>query len=747
MASRLFVVDLDLGLNSAKRFKFEDFSTNPSTDLSNGRVVYFTGSGSDQNHLRVYNGTSWKTLAYTDDVPTISISLDAPDLFSVSGSPADASGTLAFEWNTAAVNGVLAGPATGSTAAIPTFRSLVDADIPVEIARVEDVDTALEAYILLTEKGEPLGVAELDENGYVPAEQLDLSDYVTLTGVETLTNKTFNDYISFTNPSTTPVDGTIGINDTNEDFEITALVGDLKLSASASGKEVVVSDTLNVSNNIKLDGSLYFDYSETEGLPTPKAYINAFYGMGGTELYITSDGNARINANGTSGTASISGYNTSVAAQNNVILDANNGGEYLGSVDPDNQIATIGDINSEGVNLLTGTANQIVVSGDGTGDVTLSLDPDIILGGTAKAKIHFKNASDVQTATLQAESTGDFSIVGDANLVISGTTGEYIGSVGTNNQIATVGTSQTFSNKTIEAVTFNNISTYVYGVETSVGSAAIAFNEDGTLGISSNSGSGPYMGLGGNISITTSNDFTVTAFSGDIVLNAGGGEYLGSVVAGNQIATIGDLEALDAYDITSTQISNWDTAYGWGDHSLEGYLTTAVLSVSNTDGNLVVGVDSENPTIDLAEDIEISGSLTVQGDLTVNGEVTTLNTETLTVEDNIVVLNSNVTGTPSVNAGIEVERGTSDNATIVWNETNDVWTAGISGAEIAIARKFTTTTTGTTHTVTHNLGTSDVTVNCWLAGEQVEANVVVTDANTVTVTTNASVTLKTVVVG
>ena len=35
----------------------------------------------------------------------------------------------------------------------------------------------------------------------------------------------------------------------------------------------------------------------------------------------------------------------------------------------------------------------------------------------------------------------------------------------------------------------------------------------------------------------------------------------------------------DDSDFTSTDVSNWDTAYGWGDHSLEGYLT----SYSETD--------------------------------------------------------------------------------------------------------------------------------------------------------------------
>jgi hypothetical protein len=126
----------------------------------------------------------------------------------------------------------------------------------------------------------------------------------------------------------------------------------------------------------------------------------------------------------------------------------------------------------------------------------------------------------------------------------------------------------------------------------------------------------------------------------------------------------------------------------------------------------------------------------------------------MNVEDNIFVLNSNVTGTPSVNAGLEVERGTYTNASVYWNETANKWyldtPVDTADAAIAspIARKYVTTTTGTTHTITHNLNTSDVTVNCWLAGSQVEAAIVVTDANTVTVTTNSSITdLKTVVVG
>ena len=73
------------------------------------------------------------------------------------------------------------------------------------------------------------------------------------------------------------------------------------------------------------------------------------------------------------------------------------------------------------------------------------------------------------------------------------------------------------------------------------------------------------------------------------------------------------------------------------------------------------------------EKVDTTGDVTVGGNLTVNGTTTTLNTETLAIEDNIVVLNSNVTGSPTTNAGIEVERGTSSNVSVRWNETSDKW--------------------------------------------------------------------------
>jgi hypothetical protein len=71
--------------------------------------------------------------------------------------------------------------------------------------------------------------------------------------------------------------------------------------------------------------------------------------------------------------------------------------------------------------------------------------------------------------------------------------------------------------------------------------------------------------------------------------------------------------------------------------------------------------------------INATGDLVVGGNFTVNGTTTTLNTETLEIEDNIIFRRSNVSGSPSTNAGVEIQRGTSDNVSIRWNETSDKW--------------------------------------------------------------------------
>ena len=69
-------------------------------------------------------------------------------------------------------------------------------------------------------------------------------------------------------------------------------------------------------------------------------------------------------------------------------------------------------------------------------------------------------------------------------------------------------------------------------------------------------------------------------------------------------------------------------------------------------------------------------NVTIAGDLTVGGTTTTVNSETINLADNKILINSNATGSPSEDGGIEIERGDAVNKSFNWDETNDYWTIG-----------------------------------------------------------------------
>jgi len=166
------------------------------------------------------------------------------------------------------------------------------------------------------------------------------------------------------------------------------------------------------------------------------------------------------------------------------------------------------------------------------------------------------------------------------------------------------------------------------------------------------------------------------------------------------------------------------------------------VSVSNLasrlaqlDGTVNIG-DAGTPT---------DNTFIVRGNLQVEGTTTTVNTETINLADNIITLNSDVTGTPTENAGIEVERGTETNVEFRWNEADDDWefqAYNHAGTPALTTYKVPTTYvtsigdgTNTSYTVTHNLGSRDVTVQLYdnSSYDTVYADVVRTDTNTLTI--------------
>lgn len=174
--------------------------------------------------------------------------------------------------------------------------------------------------------------------------------------------------------------------------------------------------------------------------------------------------------------------------------------------------------------------------------------------------------------------------------------------------------------------------------------------------------------------------------------------------------------------------------------------TTDSIFLGGTTNEIVVGAVGTTISIGLPDDVTITNNLVVGGNLTVSGTVTTVNTETILLADNIITLNSNATGTPTENGGIEVERGTSTNVGVIWNEATDRWqftNDGVTYHNIPIGPdniqdSYSTTLTATSgaQSVTHNLGSRKVIVQLYdsVTYETLYADIVRTSLNVVTVT-------------
>lgn len=170
------------------------------------------------------------------------------------------------------------------------------------------------------------------------------------------------------------------------------------------------------------------------------------------------------------------------------------------------------------------------------------------------------------------------------------------------------------------------------------------------------------------------------------------------------------------------------------------------ITISGTTNEIQITESGDQINIGLPDDVTITGALVVGGNLTVSGTVTTVNTETILLADNIITLNSNATGTPSENSGIEVERGDATNVSVQWNEATDRWqftNDGILFYDIPITGdatqdSYSTTLTATSgsQTVTHNLGSRNVMVQLYdaVTYETLYADIVRTSSNVVTVT-------------
>jgi len=142
--------------------------------------------------------------------------------------------------------------------------------------------------------------------------------------------------------------------------------------------------------------------------------------------------------------------------------------------------------------------------------------------------------------------------------------------------------------------------------------------------------------------------------------------------------------------IANSKLSNSAITIGTTSISL-GASNTTIGGISNLTagginitGNSITSADST--IIEMGEGLSVTGNLTVSGNMTVSGSTTTLETTNSTITDKLIELGNGTSGTPSGDAGIIIERGSSNNAFIGFDESADKFIVGTG--------TFTGTTTG-----------------------------------------------------
>jgi trimeric autotransporter adhesin len=182
---------------------------------------------------------------------------------------------------------------------------------------------------------------------------------------------------------------------------------------------------------------------------------------------------------------------------------------------------------------------------------------------------------------------------------------------------------------------------------------------------------------GGSFSILGGTGLTADATSSTLTVNLDNTAVTaGSYGAANSVATF----TVDAQGrLTNASNSTISILAS----QISDLSSNAVTSLAGTANEVEVSSSAGAITIGLPSNVTIGQDLVVTGNLTVSGNVTTVNTEQLDVEDNIVTLNSGVTGAPTLNAGLEINRGTSTDVGIIWNESTDKWTFTNDGTNYA----------------------------------------------------------------
>lgn len=223
-----------------------------------------------------------------------------------------------------------------------------------------------------------------------------------------------------------------------------------------------------------------------------------------------------------------------------------------------------------------------------------------------------------------------------------------------------------------------------------------------------------------NMRITTTGSGLLQLGSGTTGVNIDGTMQ---IAAGKRITSSDGVKVQfgDDIELNNNKIVGVGTPSALTDAATKGYVDTSIAAISTssiTQGNSNVsvvdtGTGAVTVTVDGSTALTVTGTgVVIAGNMTVEGTTTTVNSNTVSIADNIITLNSDATGAPTQNAGIEVERGDEANVQLRWNEGSGKWTFTNDGASYnTIAASTTDLTEGTNQYFTTGRARTAISAN------------------------------------
>jgi len=320
--------------------------------------------------------------------------------------------------------------------------------------------------------------------------------------------------------------------------------------------------------------------------------------------------------------------NLTITADNYVIIDSNVNGQI--EIGRDSGIGSV---------IIGNNLNQTAISLHG--DVTVRTTTTFDFNGATVTGTNFAESGTGDSVTFDsvtASLTGDIISVSNGATLVDATANTVLLQNNTTDDLPQGSTNTYYSDSQVDSHLSGGT-----GVSYSQGEIAI----------------GQSVATSADVTFNNINAISVTA------------DLIGSVFAADNTKMVDTVTStINLGNNTTDDLPQGSSNLYYSNSLVAAYLTEGT-GVSITAGEISIGqaVDADSDVT--FRDVQVNGNFTVQG------TTTTINTEEINLADNIIVLNSDYTGSaPSQSAGIEINRGTASAKTLIWNETADKWSIG-----------------------------------------------------------------------